>query len=367
MSVKLCWCCLVFICLCGLAVADEVATVSLAPRWTADQFVGAKAIEREVIRLTNEERRMENLSQLSPSIELQTAARQHSREMGEKKYFAHESPVATWRLPWQRTYCAGYWGCQVGENIVEFTLDGVASPEALAARCVKMWLDSPKHRENMLEPKWSIIGIGAVQVGDMLYCTQLFAAPLVTLEGATVTPVSGELVTLKIDGTLNTGVATLWANELLADTMLPKLGNFSTTISYPRKSGKYNLMVGVGNEAIWMATLDTDRTGKDALEVTRVIRDDVVTNTAIAVTPFTGLRLTGTIISPDGQKVGFFRDGTLTSYLATDKNRRATFDMILPKRDKIYTLGFIINRKPEDMLFIDTNEPLKDAFHCRPN
>ena len=113
-------CLIVAIFLCVVAVAAEnrpsVATVppplpvaTLTPMWTTTQFTGLDEVESEILRMTNEARARKGLPALAADERLRTAARQHSQEMSEKKYFEHESTEVKWHTPAQRCYLAGFW------------------------------------------------------------------------------------------------------------------------------------------------------------------------------------------------------------------------------------------------------------------
>ena len=362
------WCCLVLL-LCGVgALAEEAAPVALTPVWNAGQFSGIEAVECAIISKTNEERRARNFSSLRLSPELQVAARQHSHEMGEKNYFDHASPETAWRMPWQRTYYAGYWGYQVGENLLAISLkdDELQFPDTLAAKCVQMWMDSPAHRRDLLDAKWTFTGIGVTQVGTTLYCTQLFAAPVVTIEHAEVAPTTGELVQLQIDGALSTGTVAIGVNGQCVQMLFPRRGAFTATLSYPRASGCYEIEVGVNSLQCWSARLDTGRPAKDALAVTQIVRSGPVTHTAVTTTRFTGMRLTGDVRASAAQQISVLRDGVVIADLTPDTTGRASFNVLLPKSDDLYTISFMVDGLTEDLLYLDTNKPLAAAFRCRP-
>jgi uncharacterized protein YkwD len=76
--------------------------------------------------------------------------------MLERGFFAHDSidgtPFAT-RL--KRFYPArsDYW--TVGENLA---MSGPSEP--LAAELVASWMRSPRHRANLLDPRWRELGVG---------------------------------------------------------------------------------------------------------------------------------------------------------------------------------------------------------------
>ncbi len=361
--------CMMLALLLGAGVwAAGAMPVALAPLWKAGQFSGIEAVEHALLSKTNDERLARELPSLRLCPELEVAARQHSLEMGEKGYFEHESPQAAWHMPWQRSYCAGYWGYQVGENLLEVSLspDDMNYPETLASKCMTMWMGSPSHCANILEAKWTLTGIGVTRTGNTLYCTQLFAAPAVTLEGATIAEAESDLLRLHIDGTVSTGLVMLWVNGQCLQTIYPRHGEFTTTISYPRNSGSYAIALNARGQDVWTATLDTDRSSKEALQDITILRTNVVNETAVTSVPFAGMRVTGTVLSPAGQPIDILRDGEIIATLTPDAHRRAAFDLLLPHRAKLYTLSFMTDQIPEDLLYIDTSKPLAEAFRYRP-
>jgi uncharacterized protein YkwD len=79
--------------------------------------------------------------------------------MAQTGRFQHESPDGTpfWQRV-QRFYGkVGFHDWTVGETLVWH------SPTATAAQVVMAWLDSPPHREILLDPRWHEIGVAAVQ------------------------------------------------------------------------------------------------------------------------------------------------------------------------------------------------------------
>lgn len=78
------------------------------------------------------------------------AARDHSKDMKEKNFFAHESPVPGKKTPWERAQQAGTKANS--ENIF------VGSPSGKAAN--RSWWHSPGHHVNMLAPGARFVGMG---------------------------------------------------------------------------------------------------------------------------------------------------------------------------------------------------------------
>jgi uncharacterized protein YkwD len=94
------------------------------------------------VQATNELRALLGLSALVIDPKLCDAARGHSKDMVEKNFFAHESPVPGKKSPWDRAKLAGT--SAGAENIF------AGSPDPNAA--VMAWFHSPGHHVNMLNP-----------------------------------------------------------------------------------------------------------------------------------------------------------------------------------------------------------------------
>jgi uncharacterized protein YkwD len=71
----------------------------------------------------------------------------------------------------------------VGENIMEMggTMEMIGrapfGPEEFARMAVEGWMKSPGHRENILNPRYDLSGIGVAMVGDRAFATQVFRGP----------------------------------------------------------------------------------------------------------------------------------------------------------------------------------------------
>ena len=107
----------------------------------------AEKMAKEVIRLTNIERRKYGLTELKYHAKLQQAAMTRAKELEIK--FAHERPDG--RDIGTAAYEAGV-GNPGGENIGA----GFTKPEAV----VKAWMDSDGHRTTMLQSHYTHIGVG---------------------------------------------------------------------------------------------------------------------------------------------------------------------------------------------------------------
>jgi uncharacterized protein YkwD len=122
---------------------------------------GLSLLESGVLARINAQRGARGLKPLRVSRGLSAAAAYHSREMGVRGFFEHESLNGSpfWKRI-ERFYPMGRGAWSVGENIFYET------PNTTAASTVGEWMGSPPHRQNILDPEWREIGIGAVHLAS---------------------------------------------------------------------------------------------------------------------------------------------------------------------------------------------------------
>ena len=135
----------------------------------------------EVIRLTNEKRAQNGLAPLSENGVLSAAALAKGNDMLAKGYWAHFAPDGT--SPWSFFIKFGYKYRYAGENL--------ARDFSNASSAVDAWMNSPTHRENILNPNYREIGIGVVEGSlagaDTTIIAQFFGT---ALSGAPAIPVA---------------------------------------------------------------------------------------------------------------------------------------------------------------------------------
>jgi uncharacterized protein YkwD len=131
-------------------------TPSTAPRESRARTAMA-ALEEAVVGRMNEIRRARGLRPLRLNGRLQVAALFHSRDMGRRGYFEHDSISGTpfWRRIERFYPSRGFRSWTVGENLLWGT--GTYG----AAFAVREWMGSPPHRQNILSREWREVGIGA--------------------------------------------------------------------------------------------------------------------------------------------------------------------------------------------------------------
>ena len=140
----------------ALALAVLVAApAGAAPR---ERAASLSPLESSVLADINAFRAQHELPALRLSAPLTLAARAHTEQMASHGYFAHESAdgSAFWRRV-QSFYSSSPWHYwSVGENLLW------SSPDVDGASALKLWLASPEHRQNLMNPAWRQIGVAAV-------------------------------------------------------------------------------------------------------------------------------------------------------------------------------------------------------------
>lgn len=151
------------------AEPQSVATfdVHTAPRPLADEKK-LRDMEDEALEEVNDERRDAGVPLLVVASDLNRIARDYSREMVERGFFAHQDPDGL-RIDARASHAGIAWQF-IGENIARNR--GFRNP---ANTAVKEWMKSAGHRENILNERFTETGIGAWVAPDKtVYFTQIF-------------------------------------------------------------------------------------------------------------------------------------------------------------------------------------------------
>jgi uncharacterized protein YkwD len=155
--------------------------------------VSAVDVAQRIHRLINEVRRKHNLPALAWDGPLARIAARHSRDMGRRNYFDHDSPEGR---GFAHRYRQDGYRCEIrtgniihggAENIALGRLynsvtriNGVAyhdwnSPETIARQTVDGWMNSTGHRRNILTPHWRRQGVGIdIRPDNRVLITQNF-------------------------------------------------------------------------------------------------------------------------------------------------------------------------------------------------
>jgi len=127
---------------------------------------------------TNENRLADGLSALRVSPLLQAAAQEKANDMASKGYFAHTSPEGL--TPWYWFGKVGYDFSSAGENLAVNFSD--------SADVTTAWMNSPEHRENILNGAFTEIGMataqGMYQGHPATFVVELFGTPSLAAGGS---------------------------------------------------------------------------------------------------------------------------------------------------------------------------------------
>jgi uncharacterized protein YkwD len=165
----------------SIAPKAPLPEISRRPR-----TVGVSSLEMEMFELVNQARLDPSNSAetggrafpLEWNASLAAVAREHSRDMLMRRYFGHNDPDG--RSPGTRIKAAGIPWQATAENIAAF--DSVTGAEAAFMREPQF---AHNHRGNILNPKYTEIGIGIVRDRNgRYYITQEFIEAPADLQAA---------------------------------------------------------------------------------------------------------------------------------------------------------------------------------------
>lgn len=148
----------------------EVTPVTAIPNDSTCEGETNLALEAELIARINQEREKSGVGLLVEQSQLTLAARSQSEDMACNGFFNHDSPINGGVL--ERMETTGYRFSIVGEII--------AGGYPLANEVLEVWLNSPQHRRQILDPNYTQLGVGfvrAIGYGYENYWTVIFASP----------------------------------------------------------------------------------------------------------------------------------------------------------------------------------------------
>lgn len=145
---------------------DDSITVSGLPDISKKYSVTVQdSAESKILELMNAKRTEAGLQPLSLDTTLQSVARYKSDHMIQNGYFSHTNPDGTQWSNWLQKI--GYKYNTTAENIAYNTNDPV--------ELFNQWWNSSGHRENMMNPSYTKVGIGVLYGNGKYMGTQTFA------------------------------------------------------------------------------------------------------------------------------------------------------------------------------------------------
>lgn len=147
----------------------------------------------QVIAGTNIERQKRGLAPLYENQTLSQAATAKAQNMFEENYWAHFSPSG--KDPWGFILKSGYKFSYAGENLARnfYNTDEVVSA----------WMNSPSHRDNILNPNYQDIGIavvdGVLNGQKTTLVVQMFGKSYEAVAGSPQVNLAGRKISLSSD------------------------------------------------------------------------------------------------------------------------------------------------------------------------
>jgi uncharacterized protein YkwD len=147
--------------LLGTVLRAAFILPAVAASATSRNRIALTSLESGVLGQLNAIRHEHDLVPLALSPSLTAASAQHSEQMAQDGYFRHASfngSVFWARIGrWYSSNGYRYWS--VGENLLW------SSPDVTPVVALRLWMESPEHRANILNPAWREIGVVALHVG----------------------------------------------------------------------------------------------------------------------------------------------------------------------------------------------------------
>lgn len=143
------------------------ASASPTPTPTPTPSAPPPSLEEQATALINAQRARAGCGPLRIDPRLHTAAQRHSADMAARQYYDHDAPDGTG--PDERITAAGYAWSSWGENLDR--------GRRTASAVVGDWMGDPMHRDNLLDCKFTAVGIGVVEGAGGPWWTQDLAGP----------------------------------------------------------------------------------------------------------------------------------------------------------------------------------------------
>lgn len=142
----------------GFRTSVPMGSSSLAA-WT-------NAVEATIFARVNEVRANAGASRVTRPSAMDKVARDWSATMGRTGTFVH-NPRYSDQIP-------NGWSA-AGENIARRSYRSSDSADAVGRALMDLWMNSPGHRENILNPLFNRIGVGVAVANGQTYATQVLA------------------------------------------------------------------------------------------------------------------------------------------------------------------------------------------------
>ncbi len=148
----------------------DIATTATSAEPVPANGMDISVAEQYLFAAANHERTMRGLAPLGLDMALSQASAIHAEQMAEHDDISHQFPGEP-DLE-DRGAAAGVHFSLIAENVGE-------APTSVILQ--NLWMNSPEHRANLLDPEVNAIGISVIQRGDELYAVEDFASTVAPL------------------------------------------------------------------------------------------------------------------------------------------------------------------------------------------
>lgn len=199
--------------------------------------VGSSVVSSVLIDLTNQNRKINGLPPLLYNQKLTIAAKMKGEDMVKRNYFSHFAPDGT--SPW-------YWFKEVKYPFI-FAGENLAINFRSSKEVEQAWMNSPKHKENILDSRFEDIGIatapGVVNSKKVLFVVQMFGKPEPTSIENSIFPKTPPLVMFYEKLLFNTSyyISTIYTTLIMVLVIALSLMVFIEI----RKQHIYHILYGV--------------------------------------------------------------------------------------------------------------------------
>jgi uncharacterized protein YkwD len=164
-------------------LVNQVSTPTVAPRPEAvappPGVKHLQQVEDLVFAMTNRARQARGLAPLIRDNELRNVARAYSNNMTVHRFFDHVTPEGI-SLDDRISSQYPHWVRAIGENIWKGVGFNPLAVRRLAQEIMDDWMSSPGHRENVLDPDFTHLGVGVSARHHTIHATQEFVGRLKT-------------------------------------------------------------------------------------------------------------------------------------------------------------------------------------------
>jgi uncharacterized protein YkwD len=133
------------------------------------------SIERDLYERVNDARVTRDMDKFAWDPDLAYVGKAHCRDMGQRDYYAHESPEGEGPTDRMRAYGLDQTYDTVTEDLIRLPVPDGATKESIADRIFGAWKDSDAHWRQITSTTWDRAGAGVYITEDrVLYGAMMF-------------------------------------------------------------------------------------------------------------------------------------------------------------------------------------------------